>query len=267
MDGLKKIGITGAGGFIGKEFSKYLYDKKYEIVLFSEEEIIKDKKIRYIKKDLNQCTPEDFFGIDTLFHLAGTSFNEEALKKNFLLTQATLKNAIEANVKRFFLASSYAVYGDRKTPANIEDSLNPLDEYSLSKILSEYILKKEILNKNIEGSIIRICSVYGNEGKGIINILKKRIKENKEIKIDGNFERQYLYVKDLCKIFEDLLNEEDLQLFYNVQGENMSSKNIMDILEKKGVNSYFNDINKTSYLCKGLQIKSSLSIEDFIFEN
>jgi nucleoside-diphosphate-sugar epimerase len=264
MDGFKTVGITGAGGFIGKEFSNYLHKKKYNLVLFSEEEIIEDKRVKYIKKDLNQCSREDFVGIDILFHLAGTSFNKDAIAKNFTLTDITLQNAINANVKRFFLASSYAVYGNREIPAKVKDELNPLDEYSLSKILSEYLLKKEILNNSLEGSILRICSIYGKEGKGLINILKNKIINNEEIKIDGEFERQYLYVKDLCKMFELILKKDKLQLIYNISGERKSTKDIFLLLKNKNLNINFEETKKTSYLCKSLDIKRIMNIEKFL---
>jgi len=239
MDGSKTIGITGAGGFIGKELSNYLYKKKYNLVLFSENEIIKDKDIKYIKKDLRKCSAEDFMGIDVLIHLAGTSFNKDALEMNFNLTDITIKNSINAKIKKFFLASSYSVYGDRNIPANTDDSLNPLDDYALSKILSEYLLKKEILSKKLDGSILRICSIYGQEGRGLINVLKEKIKNNQEIFLDGNFERQYLYVKDLCVIIENILNQEEQRLIYNIEGERKSTKDIYLSLKNKDIKIIF----------------------------
>lgn len=265
MDGFKTIGITGAGGFIGKELSDYLSKKGYNLILFSDQNFLNGDNLKYIKKDLNECSYKDFIGIDTLVHLAGTSFNKDALVKNFELTDITLKNAIKANVKRFFLASSYAVYGDRKEPAEIKEELNPLDEYSLSKILSEYLLKKEIMNKSLEGSIIRICSVYGNEGKGLINIIKNKINNNEEIKIDAEFERQYLYVKDLCKLLENILKEKRPALIYNIDGEKLSSKEIHLLLKKRGINTSFQEIKKPGYLCNGLGIKSNMNVERFLF--
>jgi len=267
MDGFKTIGITGAGGFIGKEFSNYLYKQNYNLVLFTENEIIKDKNIKYIKKDLNKCSYEDFTGIDVLFHLAGTASNRDALEKNFLLTEITLKNSILAHVKKFFLASSYAIYGDRKSPAKVNEELNPLDEYSLSKILAEYVLKKEILSNSLEGSILRICSIYGDEGKGLINILKNKIKTNEEIRIDGQFERQYLYVKDLCKIFERILKEDNPKLIYNISGERRNTKDIFFLLKNKNLNINFEKNKKSSYLCNGIEEEREMNIERFLFEN
>ena len=266
MNGFKTIGITGAKGFIGKELSYHLHKKGYTLVLFSNEEILKGANLKYIKKDLKDCSYEDFIGIDTLFHLAGTSFNKDSLVKNFLLTDLTLKNAVKANVKKFFLVSSYAVYGNRKEPAEVNDELNPLDEYSLSKILSEYLLKKEILNKSLGGSIIRSCSIYGDLGRGLINIIKNKIKNNEEISIDSKFERQYLYVEDLCKLFENLLKEDNLQLIYNIQGEKASSKEIYSFLKEKGLKVSLGKAKKTSYLCRGLEIKSDMNVNKFLLQ-
>lgn len=264
MDGSKTIGITGAGGFIGKEFSKYLYNKNHKLILFSEEEIIEDRKIKYIKKDLNKCDYKDFIGIDVLFHFAGTSINEGALEKNFKLTEITLNNSIRAGVKKFFLASSYAVYGPRKNPAKPRDELMPLDEYSLSKVLSEYLLKKEILNNSIKGSIIRICSIYGEEGKGLINILREKIRNRDRINLDGEFERQYLYVRDLCKIFDLILSKDKCNLIYNISGERVNTKDIYSFLKNKKLDVQFIKKQKASYLCEGIDINKQTNVKKFL---
>lgn len=264
MDGFKSVGITGADGFIGKEFSKYLYHKNINLILFSKEEIIKDTKVRYIKKDLNKCTFKDFRGIDVLFHLAGTSVNEDSLNKNFKLTEITLKNSVQAGVKKFFLASSYSVYGPRNNPANPRDELMPLDEYSLSKVLSEYLLKKEILNSSIGGSIIRICSIYGEGGKGLINILRDKIRKKEKIKIEGEFERQYLYVKDLCKIFYSILLKDKCNLIYNISGERTTTKEIYSFLKNKGIDVNFINNKKASYLCRGIEIDKQMNVKKFL---
>ncbi|HQJ56496.1 MAG TPA: NAD-dependent epimerase/dehydratase family protein [Caldisericia bacterium] len=266
MDGLKKIGITGAEGFIGKEFSNYLYKKGYKLTLFSYEEIIKDDSIKYIKKDLKDCIPEDFMGIDIIIHLAGTSMNKDALIINPELTDITLKNSIAADIKKFFLISSYAVYGNRDNPARTDSDLKPSDEYSLSKIFSEYFLKKEIINKKISGSIIRICSIYGKEGKGLINILKNKINNSQDIIIDGEFERQYLYVKDLCIILEKILNQDENLLIYNIEGERKNTKEICFLLKENNIKVIFEEKEKESYLCSGIKIETDMNICKFLFE-
>ena len=267
MDGLRKIGITGAGGFIGKEFSKYLYKKGYDLILFSYEEIIKDESIRYIKKDLRECTVKDFRGIDVLFHFAGTSFNKDALTINAELTNITLKKAIEANIKKFFLASSYAVYGNRNIPAKNNSDLNPSDEYSLSKIFSEYFFKKELINKKIDGAIIRFCSIYGRDGRGLINILKEKIKNNEEVILDGYFGRQYLYVEDLCIILEDILKQNKQEFVYNVEGERKNTRELYNMLLRNNFKVTFHNKIKDSYLCSGIQINTNMNVEEFLFKD
>ena len=47
--------ITGVNGFLGREISKYLFDKKYNIIGISlENNYLGDEKIRYIKADISK---------------------------------------------------------------------------------------------------------------------------------------------------------------------------------------------------------------------
>jgi len=116
----------------------------------------------------------------------------------------------------------------------------------------------------LKGSIIRLCSIYGDIGKGLINLIKNKIKNNEEININAEFDRQYLYVKDLCKLFEDILKEGYPQLIYNIQGEKVNSKEIYLFLQKRGLKISFGETKKTSYLCKGLEIKSEMNVNKFL---
>ena len=137
MDWYKRIGITGAGGFIGKRLAETL-SERYDLTLFLSNTKFQLKNSKSVVKDLFKCSEKDFEDLDVLIHLAGSPFGKDS-EKSYNLTRKVLDCAIKAKVKEFYFASSYAVYGDRKTKARIGSELVPTDDYSLYKIFSEYL--------------------------------------------------------------------------------------------------------------------------------
>lgn len=187
----------------------------------------------------------------------------EFIKTNVLGTKLILENCISASVDEFILASSYAVYGNRKTPANTNSELNPVDEYSLSKIMSEYLVKKEILSCRINGKILRLPSIYGKGGKGLVNIIESKISSNEPISFDSAFERNYLHVSDFVEYVSQIIGESD-KMIYNITGERMSTQKIYDLLIKNNIDSNLSNLKKNSFLCDG-DNKYNRSVKQFLF--
>ena len=76
--------ITGVNGFLGREISKYLFDKKYNIIGISlENNYLGDEKIRYIKADISknnflEILEENLLNnIDVIVHCAALINYEE----------------------------------------------------------------------------------------------------------------------------------------------------------------------------------------------
>jgi nucleoside-diphosphate-sugar epimerase len=257
MASSKRIGITGAKGFIGKNLVDFL-SGEYDIVQFP---------FDYPgREDLFNYSEKDFANIDTIIHLAGTPRAKDSFKKNFELTKHILECSINAGCKNFYLASSYSVYGNRETPAGVGDELNPIDEYSLSKVLSEYLLKKEHLNGKISGKILRFCSIYGDGGSGLIDILKRRITNKEDIILDSNFQRNYLHVLDLVSSIKEILNKNDDNLVYNFTGERTSTEQLYHLFAEKDLTVKFDNVNASNFLCNGNNIITH-NVEDYLFNN
>lgn len=262
MDCFKVIGITGAEGFIGKNLARFL-SEKHHLILFGEGKNYELKNSSWINKNLFLSSREDYEGLDLLIHLAGTPFSKDALRKNFELTKHVLDKSMDGGVKNFVFASSYAVYGPRKNPATEKSKLNPFEDYSKSKVLCEDYIKKKSKNK-INYKILRICSIYGEGGRGLINIIKRKISEEEVINFDSVFERQYLHIEDFCKEIFNILNEEEKDKIYNIEGERLSTKDLHLLLAQKNINSNLIQKDRENFLCKGKN-KFSHKVEDFIF--
>jgi len=258
------IGVTGAQGFIGNHLGKYLAEKKYNVVAFGRDHNRKYSGVEWRIKDLNFCDEKDFAGVDKLIHLAGTAVDANALEKNFALTKKVLGAAIRAGVKYFYLVSSYAVYGDRQVPATVNDNINPIGEYAESKVLAENEVRQAILEQNIRGSVLRFCSAFGEGGKGLVSLLKDKIKNGEKVDINANFLRNYLHVKDICKAIDKIIEIENPEHTYNIEGEQCSSKELHEILLSMGINSKFQEKKTINYLSRGLKVGPSVTVKDFL---
>lgn len=262
MDGYKRVGITGAGGFIGKRLAETL-SGEYDLTLFFNKEKFQLKNSRYIVKDLLTCDERDFEGLDILIHLAGSSFDKGS-ELGYNLTKRVLECAIKAKVKEFLFASSYAIYGNRKTKARVESQLIPTDDYSLYKIFSEYLLKRANQAEEIKAVSLRFCSIYGDRGRGLIDVLKDKLGKGEKITLDSNFLRQYMYVDDLSNLILKILSDHNKKESYNFEGEKLSTQELSKMLISRGINCEFVNEPKKSYLCKGLR-ERSISVEEYLF--
>ena len=190
---MKKICVTGANGFIGKNICKAL--------------ILNGKSIRgFVRKiDPNMNSSEidyilvgdisskinwknHLIGFDCIIHCAGKA---DALnKKNELNlyrsintegTRNLAEQAAQAGVKRLIFLSSIKVYGERLDKNNKKkvftsfDTPYPNDSYSVSKLEAEKVLWEISSRTKLEVVVIRLPLVYGPGAKGNIMRLIKLI--------------------------------------------------------------------------------------------
>ncbi len=244
-----KILITGGAGYIGSHLVKQLgEDSLHEIfVLDNLSTGFRDSILygEFIKADLS-----DFYLIDRIFkkyqfdaviHFAASLTVSESVENplkyylnNTANTANLIKTCLKYDVNRFIFSSTAAVYGEKKEDESIvkeSDSLNPLNPYGRSKLMSEMILKDASKAKSdFKYVILRYFNVAGASIDGKIGqktknatVLIKVCAETaagKRDKIqifgndyptkDGTCIRDYIHVEDLCYAHTkalDYLNE------------------------------------------------------------
>ena len=145
---IKKILITGGGGYVGSALADELVESGYKVTVIDlfiyGEDVFKNKsKINSIKGDirnqnlLNKIIPSH----DAVIHLACISndpsfeLNPELGKSiNYDAFEPLVKISRDNNISRFIYASSSSVYGVKKEKNVTEDMiLEPLTDYSKFK--------------------------------------------------------------------------------------------------------------------------------------
>jgi len=201
-----KFFLTGANGFVGKNFIKF-FQKKHEINHYSGGN----------KIDIDE---------DVVIHFAGkahdtknSSNSNEYYSSNTELTKNIFDSFLESNSRIFIMLSSVKAVADTVEGVLTEDNIpNPKTHYGMSKLLAEkYIFsKKNLKNKRIY--ILRPCMIHGPGNKGNLNILYKFVSKGIPWPL-GSFSnsRSYCSIENLLFIINEIINNKRIPSgIYNV---------------------------------------------------
>lgn len=200
---MKKICVTGAYGFIGKQICEFLADSNISVTGFVRDLNLSknSSNIDYIPVGdigLKTNLKSNLIGTDCIIHCAGRAhvMNEtkvDSLKiyhsANVDGTKQLAEQAVEAGVKRFIFLSSIKVNGEDTNNKHVDtgnnnpkkyvftqnDEPNPEDPYSISKFQAEKKLWEISARTGLEVVIVRMPLVYGYGEKGNLLRLMKLI--------------------------------------------------------------------------------------------
>ncbi len=217
-----KVMVTGNLGYIGNVMVPFLTAKGYDVVGYDagyyKDCYLKESQqqlVKQISKDIRDCTPEDFDGVDFVIHLAGLSndplgdFDESLTYDiNYQATMKLANCAKTAGVKRFVYASSQSVYGisDVSKPATEESEKNPITAYAKTKWRCECELK-ELCDDSFIVTYMRPATAYGASPNLrcdiVFNVFVAYAYTSKmiEIKSDGTPWRPMSHVLDISAAF------------------------------------------------------------------
>ena len=253
----KNLLITGGSGYVGSRLIYKLLEEtninivNYDISLFGDEHLPKNKKFVYCKKDItdslafSKAIIEN--EIDTVLHLACISndptyeLNSELSKKiNYECFEDLVKTSKKNNVKKFIYASTCSVYGISDSPNVTETSeLKPITDYNKYKALCEPILIK-YLDNNFQGLIIRPATVCGFSEKMrfdlTVNILTNFAYNKKIINIFGGQQyRPNIHIDDMCRLYEQIVFSDIKNIngeIFNAGFQNLKVAEIAEMVKK-----------------------------------
>ena len=248
---MKNILITGAAGFIGHQLWKKLKNeyKVYGIDDLSSKPVIGPPK-NLIIKPVSQLNSSFLKRkkIHTIIHLAArksvdTSFYKlEDSISNYKNAFFLLNSALEANVKRFFNASSCEIFGYQKDVLNEQETFKSHSPYAVSKVAIEYLIDTFLMRqKKMKISSLIFFNTYGpteRDDAVIPKFIKNAIlKNNISIEGKGNQARDFTFIDDSVEVLKNIISSKKNYRKINIgTGKAYSVNHIVEILKKKKIN-------------------------------
>jgi ADP-L-glycero-D-manno-heptose 6-epimerase len=251
-----KIIVTGGAGFIGSALVWALNERGFEDILIVDvlDKTDKWKNLAplrfddYIEADdfLKKIEEESLSDVSLMLHLGACSTTTERdsaymMRNNYQFTKAVADWALWNEV-RFVYASSAATYGDGlQGMSDSTENLHvyrPLNIYGYSKhLFDRHALKKGWLEKIVG---LKYFNIFGpNENhkgdmRSLVNKAYTQVKETGRIKLfkshnpnyeDGEFGRDFLYVKDAVAMTLHIAENTNASGLFNIGSGVMNTWN------------------------------------------
>ena len=252
---IKKIFVTGGGGYVGSSLVDKLVEKNYSVTvldlfIYGDNVFKYPEKVKIIKGDIRDINilKKSIPGHDALIHLACIS-NDPSFELNPILGKSInldaftplIKISKDSGIKKFLYASSSSVYGIKKEQEVTEKmKLQPLTDYSKYKAMCEDICHK-YNSKNFKTIILRPATVCGFSNRQrfdlVVNILTNFGFNNRSLTVFGGTQlRPNIHINDMVRSYITSLENEnlltDMEPIYNIGLENYSTLDLAGMVKK-----------------------------------
>ena len=218
-----KVLITGAGGFIGRNLTRYLREEGFEVIALvrrDRDKIIENSdaiKVRIGDVSQKKSLKSAFRGIDVVIHLAALFNNPECtwddyVEVNVKGTENVLETAFNSGVKRVVHCSTIGVaLGSGEPPYNEKTPYSPpeWDKYETTKCEGERVALDYYNKKGFPVSVIRPAQVFGPGDRSKVKFYKM-VKKGVVVN-PGKTMKHLIFVEDLCGAFELVLRKENIE--------------------------------------------------------
>lgn len=248
----KNLLVTGAAGFIGSNFIKYLNQNEYEGKIVIVDNLTYAGTMSNLSMD--DLTYDEFYKtdicnieainrifakekIDAIINFAAESHVDRSIasslkfiETNVVGTETLLSAARTFNVKRFLQVSTDEVYGSLSLndPSSTENSpIKPSSPYSASKAAADLLVNSYHVTHGLNTIITRCSNNYGpkQHPEKLIPLIITRALKNLPLPVYGNGLniRDWIDVSDHCNGIWRALNHGVSGEIYNFGGDNQTS--------------------------------------------
>jgi dTDP-glucose 4,6-dehydratase len=247
--------VTGGCGFIGSNFINYYKEKNpdVKIINFDKLDYCSDKNgINHDKLVIGNLKNKDLVlhilndhEIDTVIHFAAQTHVDNSFGNsleftidNILGTHTLLECCKVYNkIKRFIHISTDEVYGEvdiNHKGCTEKSILNPTNPYAATKAGAEFIARSYYYSFNMPIIITRGNNVYGPRQypEKLIPKFINQLLNNEKCSIHGKGDtrRNFIYVDDVVKAIEIILQKGIINNIYNIGTNNEYS--VSEIADK-----------------------------------
>jgi nucleoside-diphosphate-sugar epimerase len=244
---MKNVLITGAAGFLGQKIVELFRSTDWKIRATDLLPVSPfDNTIEYRCVDLTNCDENILDslteGVNTVLHVAGFAHHSGAVtpvirnkyfQVNSNASERLFRTSINSkNLKRFVYLSTGAVYGSASNDSSFDENSNchPEEPYAESKLKAEKLLIDICSESNVQLSILRMATLFGEEDPGNMRRLISSVAQNRFVWIDAGENRKTFIHRDdaahSCYLTatSDILEKVSI---YNVSGITLKTNEIV----------------------------------------
>ena len=298
---MKKVAVTGAGGYIGTQLVRDLLAQNYEVLAIDRfffgleplNEFKNNKNLQILKKDIRDLNINDLNKVEAVCDLACLS-NDPAGEIDPNLTFQinrdgrihVAKTAKNAGVQKYIISSSCSVYGSAEEQDLIEISkTNPVSVYAKSTLEAE-LTNLELADSNFSVTALRNATVFGLSNRMrfdlVVNLMTlTAFQKRRIIVMGGGLQwRPLVHLSDVAQAFIRVINSDTKKVnseIFNVGLDNYQIKNIAYLVREQlpfeiEIDVAPDDADKRNYsvnfdkIAKQLEFKPKVTVNQGIKE-
>jgi UDP-glucose 4-epimerase len=226
---VKRIAVTGSGGFLGSRLVNRLKEDRHHVLSI-------DLSDGYNLTNWEQV--KDIPPFDAMIHLAGLSFVPESYRSprefyttNLLVTLHALELCRIHNA-RIIYASSY-VYGIPKyLPIDEQHPVSAYNPYAQTKLMGEEMCRAYTRDFSVPNVIFRMFNLYGpgQSGSFLIPMIVNQAKTGRIQLRDPKPRRDFVYIDDVVEAYRLAVNYTGNSITLNIgSGESHSVEEIVSL--------------------------------------
>ncbi len=252
-----RIVVTGAFGFIGSHFVKYVLNLDEDIKILvidnctyaANRNNLRGVTYEWLNKDICDVTVKDLGEYDYLVNFAAESHVDNSIKDGRPFVRTNVEgtfNLLEVarqnpNLKKFIQISTDEVYGDMDdygpgVLADEEFSLIGSSYYSSTKASADLLVQAAGRTYGLPYLITRTCNNYGKNQhqEKLLPTIINCVKNNLKIPIygDGQNIREWIHADDNSMVIFNLLNSNATGIHNIGSGERYTNLQIIEIIER-----------------------------------